>query len=200
MLLYIRRKCYNVSCIFRYFVFLGKKEGSPINVMIARLPLIHLQTLTSTGDLNMSGPAVCLFSLPFFNQEMLPNPFVSLIFLWLPISSISNQKTPIGPFGWTEPSIDFIEFSLAEMRREKTRSILFIFIFFNSESPFALLRDEWIELLKKILANSELCFSSGRREWQQVWVSPHIYDPIYTTDRILDSLFFCLSSYKKEDI
>jgi hypothetical protein len=89
-------------------------------------------------------------SLCFFDFSLAPNlinleskdPHWPIWMDRLPISSISNQKTPIGPFGWTEPSIDVIDFSLAEMRRKKTRSILFIFIFFNSESPFALLRDD----------------------------------------------------------
>jgi hypothetical protein len=78
---------------------------------------------------------VCFLSLSlsfififFFNQEMLPNPFVSLIFLWLPISSISNQKKPIGPIGWTAPSIDVIEFRWRKRRKKEEIDFSFPYI------------------------------------------------------------------------
>lgn len=113
-----------------YIVQTKQGRAGPPHLIKNRLPRLPDGCRLCWRFSSSIGPAVCLFSLSpfyfyFFNQEMLPNPFVSLIFLWLPISSISNQTSPLAQSDGPRHPLTSLNFAGAKGEKKKRSISLF---------------------------------------------------------------------------
>ena len=144
----------------------------------------------------------------------MPNPFVSLIFLWLPISSISNQKTPIGPFGWTgsqshqsrikRPPLAHLDGPSHPLTslifpwqkwEERKRDQFFLFLFFSIVKAhlrfFEMIKLSFKKNLSKLRA---MLFEWKKRMATGMSVTPHLRPHIHHGSEIRFSFFLSFVS------